>query len=165
MSFPAAPAAPATDAPNTVVWAYRLYLVGAALSLIGIVVSLVLLPSTIDAALEATRRSLQGQDTQGIDIEGIARGAAIGGAVLGAAIAVAFSVLTFVFARKLRQGRNWARIVLAVFAGLQIFGVVGLYGLGALQFLIVAAAAVLSFLPASNAWFRSRKQVVAAPAV
>jgi hypothetical protein len=153
---------PITDAaPSTVVWSYRLYLAAAILSLVGIVLTLVLLPATIDAAVATATRSLQGQDTQGLDLEGIARGSAIGGAVLGVVIAVAFSVLTIVFARKLRQGRNWARIVLAVFAGLQIFGVLSLFGVGALQFVLAAVAAVLSFLPASNAWFRSRKPVAA----
>jgi hypothetical protein len=56
----------------------------------------------------------------------------------------------------MRAGRNWARIVLTVFAGLQIFGILTLYGLGALHLLAVAAAVVLSFLPESNTYFRSR---------
>jgi hypothetical protein len=156
------PAASADAAPGSVVWSYRLYLAAAVLSLVGIVLTLVLLPATIDAAVQQTTGALQGQDTQGLDLEGIARGSAIGGAVLGVVIAVAFSVLTIVFARRMRQGRNWARIVLAVFAGLQIFGVLSLFGVGALQFVLAAVAAVLSLLPASNAWFRARRPVAAA---
>ena len=142
-------------APSSVVWSYRLHLIGAALGLLGIVLTLLLLPTTIDLAVQQADRVLQGQDTQGLDVEAIARGTAIGTAVLGIAFALVFSVLTILFARKMLQGRNWARIVLAVFAGLQLFGLFAPYGLGVLHLLVVVAAAVLSFLPASNAWFRA----------
>jgi len=142
-------------APSSVVWSYRLHLSGAALGLLGIVLTLLLLPSTIDLAVQQADRVLQGQDTQGLDVEAIARGTAIGTAVLGIVFALVFSVLTILFARKMLQGRNWARIVLAVFAGLQLFGLFAPYGVGVLHLLVVVAAAVLSFLPASNAWFRA----------
>ena len=151
---PSAPAAP-TGAPSSVVWSYRLHLIGAALGLLGIVLTLLLLPTTIDLAVQQSDRVLQGQDTQGLDVEAIARGTAIGTAVLGVVLALVFSVLTIVFARKMLQGRNWARIVLAVFAGLQLFGLFAPYGLGVLHLLVVVAAAALSFVPASNAWFRA----------
>ena len=159
MSVSAAPTAStaAAPAPAPVVWSYRLYLIGAVLGLIGTVLSLVLLPATLDAAVQSATRSLQGRDTQGVDVEAIARGAAIGGVVIGAILSVVFTVLIIVFARKMLQGRNWARIVLLVFAVLQVFGVLGTYGLGALHFLVVAVAAVLSFLPVSNAWFRETR--------
>ena len=159
MSASAAPTASthSAPAPSTVVWSYRLYVIGAILGLIGLVLSLVLLPATIDAAVQSANRSLQGRDTQGVDVEALARGTAIGATVLSVVLSVVFSVLIIVFARKLRQGRNWARIVLLVIAVLQIFGVLGGYGLGALHFLVMAAAAVLSFLPVSNAWFHSAK--------
>ena len=159
MSASAAPSASTNTAPapSTVVWSYRLYLIGAILGLIGLVLSLALLPATIDAAVQSANDSLQGRNTQGVDVESLARGTAIGATVLSVVLSVVFSVLIIVFARKLRQGRNWARIVLLVVAVLQIFGVLGSYGLGALHFLVMAAAAVLSFLPASNAWFRSAK--------
>ena len=158
MSASAAPTASTTaSAPSTVVWSYRLYLIGAILGLIGLVLSLVLLPATIDTAVQSAKNSLQGRDTQGVDVEALARGTAIGATVLSVVLSVVFTVLIIVFARKLRQGRNWARIVLLVVAVLQLFGVLGGYGLGALHFLVMAAAAVLSFLPASNAWFRSQK--------
>ena len=88
-------------------------------------------------------------------LSGIATGAVIGGLVIGTLFAVAFTVLTIVCALKVRRGRDWARIVLAVFAALQVFGVLGSSGIGLVHFLVVIAALVLSFLPASNAWFRS----------
>ena len=121
---------PVTAPPSSVTTAYWLYVVGAVLGLIGAVVVFVVLPSVIAQATSATGQALQGQDTNGVDVAGIATGAAIGSAVLSAAMTLVFSILTIVFARKMRQGRNWARIVLAVAAGLQIFGVLGPYASG-----------------------------------
>jgi hypothetical protein len=157
MSYPETPSAAATApaAPATVVWSYRLYLVGAVLAVIGIVLSLVLLPAAIDAAVRLANQQLQGRDTQGLDVEAVARGTAIASAVFGVVLALVFAVLTFVFAGKLRQGRNWARIVLLIFAVLQVGGIISAYGVGLLQFLVFIAAAILSFLPASNDWFRA----------
>ncbi len=147
--------APLTSPPTTVTASFWLHIVGAVLGVVGAIVGFVALPAAIEQGVEIARG--QGTDTGGVDLEGIVRGAAIGGAVLGGVIAVAFTVLTIVFALKMRQGRNWARIVLAVFAGLQIFGVAGAYGVGALHFLVALAALILSFLPVSNAWFAARK--------
>lgn len=141
-------------APSTVTWSYRLYVIGAALAVIGIVVTLITLPTLLDQAVQGAQRGVQGTDTSNIDVEAVARGAATVAAVIGIVLAAAYAVLTFVFAGKLRLGRNWARIVLLVFAVLQLGGVGSAFGIGILQFLVFAAAAVLSFLPASNAWFR-----------
>ena len=156
-----ADASPSTTPPTSVLWSYRLHLIGAALGLLTIVLTLLLLPATIDAAVRQTGQMLQGQSTEGLDVEAIARGTAIGSAALGIAFALIVSVLTIVFARKMIQGRNWARIVLTVFAGLQLFGVFAPFGVGLLHLLVLVAAVVLSFLPASNAWFRARKQASA----
>jgi hypothetical protein len=157
MSYPETPAssAAAPAAPATVVWSYRLCLVGAVLAVIGIVLTLVLLPATLDAAVRVATQATQGRNTQGIDVAAVARGSAIAGAVIGVVLALAYAVLTFVFAGKLRQGRNWARIVLLIFAILQLGGLLSLYGLGFLQAAVFIVAAILSFLPASNAWFRA----------
>lgn len=156
MSYPETPAAStAPAAPATVVWSYRLYLIGAVLAVIGIVLSLVLLPAAIDAAVRAANQVAQGRDTQGLDVDAIARGTAIGSAVFGVVLALAYAVLTVVFAGRLRRGRNWARIVLLIFAILQVFGIIGPYGLGLLQFLVYIVAAILSFVPVSNDWFRA----------
>ena len=144
---------PLASPPTTVTVSFWLYIVGAVLGVVAAIVGFLAVPAAIDQAVEAARS--QGTDTGGVDVEGIARGVAIGGAVFGAVVALVFTVLTILFALKMRQGRNWARIVLAVFAGLQVFGVLGGYGVGALHFLVVLAALILSFLPASNAWFAS----------
>lgn len=143
--------------PPAVTWSYRLHLIGAALGLLTIVLTLVLLPATIDAAVQQTGQVLQGQDTQGLDLEAIATGTAIGTAALGSALSLALAVLTFVFARKMLQGRSWARIVLTVFAGLQLFGLFAPFGIGVLHLLVLVAAVVLSFLPVASAWFRAMK--------
>ncbi|GAA2751941.1 hypothetical protein [Amnibacterium kyonggiense] len=145
------------DAPSSVVWSYRLYIVGAVLGLIGAVVTFIALPAAISAGTDAANRALQGQSTNGVDVAGATTGLAVGGAVLSAVITLAFSILTIVFARKMRAGRNWARIVLAVFAALQIFGVLGSYGVGAVHFVVVVVALILSFVPTSNAWFQQQK--------
>lgn len=151
-----------TAAPRPVNAAYRLYVVSAVLGLVGFITSLILLP----AAVTAAEQQLQGRSTNGVDVHALALGAAITGAVIGGLIAVAFFVLTLVFAAKMRNGRNWARIVLLVFAALHLIGLLGL-ALGAtpvlstlLSVLVTVAgviAAVLTFLPESNVWFRSLK--------
>jgi hypothetical protein len=152
-----------TTAPQPVRTSSLLYIVSAVLGLIGFVITLVLLP----AATSAVEQQLQGQSSSsGVDVHAIAVGSAIGAAVVGGLIAIAFAVLTIVFARKMRNGRNWARIVLLVFAALHVLGLLGLIAgttpiLSALLSVLVAVAAavaaVLSFLPESSAWFRSVK--------
>jgi hypothetical protein len=148
-----------TAQPRSVLWSYRLYLIGAILGAIGIVLTLVLLPAAIDAAVQSATRAAQGQNTRGVDYEAVGRGVAIGSVALSVVIQVILIVLEIVFARKMFQGRNWARIVLLVLAIVQILGVLGAVGVGALQFIVLIVAAILSFLPASSAWFRSQRDV------
>jgi hypothetical protein len=58
------------------------------------------------------------------------------------------------------KGRNWARIVLAVFGGLRLLSLpivlIGLTGallvIGVLQLPLLIGAIVTMFLPAANAW-------------
>lgn len=148
---------PSTAAPSTVTASFWLYVVGAILGIVGAIVLVAILPSQLAAGQDRLNEALQGRSTNGVDVNGIASGALIGGAVFSVVLTVVFSVLTLVVARMMRRGRNWARIVLAVIAGLQLFGVAGTYGAGAVHFLVMLAAAILSFLPASNAWFRAMR--------
>jgi hypothetical protein len=150
---------PVLAPPRTVTTSFWLHVAGAIIGLVGAAVELVTLPAAIDAAGAAARQVAEGRDTNGLDVGAIASGTVIGSVVLSVLLTIAFSVLTIVFARKLLQGRNWARIVLTVFAGLQLFGVIGAYGVGALHLLVLVAAVILGFLPASNAWFRAMKPV------
>jgi hypothetical protein len=88
------------------------------------------------------------------------------GVLIGAvAVALLFVVAELVFVFLMRGGRNWARIVLAVFGGLSVlFGLVGLAGTAGpvlvasfVQLLLVVAAIATMFGPAANAWFRPRR--------
>lgn len=138
-----------TTAPQSVVTSYWLYIVGAALGIVGLIITLVTLPAAI-----ATLQAQLGASSSASGASAAA-GILIGSAVLGAVLSVAFAVVMVIFARRMRAGRNWARIVLAVLAALQIFGVAGSYGVGALHFLVLLAALIFSFLPTSNPYFRS----------
>jgi hypothetical protein len=70
---------------------------------------------------------------------------------------IAVSLLMLLFAWKMRSGRNWARILLAVLAVLQLLfqaSSVGLSSvLGLVGVLITASALVFMFVPQSNAYF------------
>jgi hypothetical protein len=93
------------------------------------------------------------------------------GGMLLAEIVVAgvFLVLYAAFAWQLRKGHNWARIVLAVFAGFGVLGVgglaalnaTGLWWLGGVPWpaiggaVCLVAAAALSYLPRSAGYFSS----------
>lgn len=150
---------PTTTKPQTITVSYWLYIVGAILGIVGAIVLIVALPASIAASQDQLNR-LQSQSTNGVDVSGVVTGAAIGGAIFSGVLTLAFSVLTIVFARKMLLGKNWARIVLAVFAVLQIvgaFNIAGTYGVSTLHFVVVLVALILSFLPTSNAWFREMK--------
>lgn len=94
--------------PSTVVNAFRLILVQAALSLVNIVVALL----TTDAIREQVRSSSPTLDQSMVDA---AVGVAIAMAVVFGLIGIGVWILV---AFKVRAGKNWARIVTFVFAGL-----------------------------------------------
>lgn len=91
--------------------------------------------------------------------------AAMSGFAVGIVLGLLFAVAELVFVFLMRGGRNWARIVLAVFGGLGVL--FGLFSLavnpaagsitGLLQLLLLIGAIVAMFLPAANAWFRPRR--------
>ena len=124
--------------PGTVDGAFWLYLVA---PIVGLILGLVNLGTNLPAA-SATAASA-----------GVGNGAVVAAVVIGLVI-VAFIVSDVFF----RRGANWARIVLTVLGALSILGVIGL---GAIPFVLYAIAIVLSWLPASNAWFRSVKGTTA----
>ncbi|CEA09789.1 hypothetical protein BN1051_03162 [Arthrobacter saudimassiliensis] len=87
----------------------------------------------------------------------VVTGAAAGGFIFGTAIRIALAALA-------RQGQNWARIVLTVFAALSLTGLLGLFvagplaGLtGLLAIATFVAAAVMLFLKPSNEFFTASK--------
>ena len=151
----------AVTPPQPLKVAYWLYVVGAILGIIGAILLVVVLPASIATGQAELHRTLQGQSTNGVDVQAFATGAAVGGVIVSDVLTLAFSILTIVFARKMLRGKNWARIVLAVFAALQVFGVLAIstFGVSTLHFVVVLIGLILSFLPTSNAWFRSMKPV------
>jgi O-antigen ligase len=148
-----APQPAAADRPKLVDIAFWLYIAAAALSILGLLVSL----ASIGAVREQALRQLEQQGQGELPPEAV-EGAIWAGFAIGLVIALVVTAAYVVFAILMRKGRGWARIVLAVFAGLAIFGVVGGFGIGALQFLCLAAATVLVFLPASNEFFKASAQ-------
>jgi drug/metabolite transporter (DMT)-like permease len=86
-------------------------------------------------------------------------GAVIGG-LIGAALALG---LVIFFLRKMRKGRNWARIVVTILAGINILQSIPNFlsgqGValvtGVLAILLLGPATILLYRPASNAYFKS----------
>jgi hypothetical protein len=82
------------------------------------------------------------------------------GVALGIAVGVLSITAYVVFALLMRRGANWSRIVLTVLSAIALVsGLVGLLALNLLNLLVsalVIAAAVLLWVPASNAYFAAR---------
>ena len=119
--------------PGTVETAFWLYLIA---PVIGLILSLLSI----------------GRVTSSAAASNLPHGAVIAGVVIGIVINVIYLIAVIVIDTFFRRGANWARIVLTVLAALSVFGILGL---GAITFVIGLVAIILSWLPASNAWFRS----------
>jgi hypothetical protein len=99
-------------APSTVVNAVRLMFANAALSVLGIIVLL----ATKDALRKAVRdNNTSASDTRINDLVNAA-------ITVGIVVAVVLIVLYVLLALQVRKGKNWARIVTWVFAGLGVLG-------------------------------------------
>jgi len=139
--------------PATVNAAFWLYIAAAALSLIGLIVTIL--------GFDALKQEAIAQvDSQGQSSE-LPEGSvdAILNATLGASIAFAVVgvVLFVVFAILVRRGMGWARWVMLAFAALSIFGIIGQYGIGAAQFICLALGTVLVFLSKAREFFAASK--------
>lgn len=159
-----------TVAPNEVQTAYKLYIANIVIGVISVILTFFLLPSLIGAQL-----AKQG-NTSGLSEDQLQSAAQIGGiAALVFGLILLALYLFFVF--KMRAGRNWARIVLAVLSAISIIstligiGSIGmLFGLGVLgalsgilslvQLLLLIAAVYFMFRPAANAYFSSGRRGV-----
>jgi len=135
MSDPVSPTTTTTTGtrPGTVETAFWLYL---AAPVIGLILAFVNI----------------GRVTSSTAAANLPQGAVIAGVVIGIVVNVIYLVAVIVIDMFFRRGANWARIVLTVLAALSVFGILGL---GAITFVIGLVAIILSWLPASNAWFRS----------
>jgi hypothetical protein len=141
----------ATTTPRVVTVAFWLYLVTALAHVIGIIISATQLPAAQQAAKDQLQQS--GTSTNGVDVDGILGATLVASIVIGVLFIIAF----IIFDLFMRRGANWARIVLLIVTILGITGVAGGFGLGAVGVIASIVAAVLTFLPASNAWFRAVK--------
>jgi hypothetical protein len=147
--------------PRLVDAAFWLTIAAAALSVVSLVVSI----ATVDLLRAETLRELEGQGGGDVLPPEVVDGVIIGTLVVGTLFALLFAAAYVVFAILMRKGHGWARWLIAAFAALAFFGVVltvvaepGSAGLGVLQFLCLAAATALVFLPASNAFFNAAAQ-------
>lgn len=90
--------------------------------------------------------------SSGSQVEGMASGTAV---VIGGIIGIVIALVQLFIVFRMRDGRNWARIVLLVLAILQVLGVVSAFSIvGTIGLIAVIIATILMFLPASNAYFR-----------
>jgi hypothetical protein len=136
------PVSTTTDAgrrPGTVEAAFWLYLVAPVVGLILAIVGIGAASSAGNAA--AARAGVPASTVSGLIVTGI---------VLDVILLIAVIVVDVFF----RRGANWARIVMTVLGVLSIFG-------GVVPLLISVVAIVLSWLPASNVWFRSARGTAA----
>ncbi|OIH95518.1 hypothetical protein [Curtobacterium sp. MCBA15_001] len=80
----------------------------------------------------------------------------VGGLVIASAVvAIIIALVQLFIVFKMRDGRNWARIVLLVLAILQVvFGIASFSIFGTIGLIAVIIATVLMFLPSSNGYFR-----------
>jgi hypothetical protein len=80
--------------------------------------------------------------------------------IIALVISVVFALLYLLFAFKLKAGRNWARIVLTIIAVLALISLVAGSGgtiAGYIGEVAAVVAAVLSYLPNSNAYIAAAK--------
>jgi hypothetical protein len=124
--------------------------VACAIWVLSVVLSLVLQLLDLNAFVEAYLKQVAGTPQADVLTAGTIKGIYI-------FAIVAVSLLMLLFAWKMRAGRNWARIVLAILAVLSLLfqaSSVGLSSvLGLVGVLITASALVFMFVPQSNAYF------------
>ncbi|MGH3949965.1 MAG: hypothetical protein ACRDSE_12690 [Pseudonocardiaceae bacterium] len=163
--YPGQPQVPAR--PKSLDTSFLLWLVSAALGIVG---TLLAFATAGDLAEEQTRGQLEDAGLPSDSLEGVDGAVATGvgiGVFIGLAIFIAWIAIVF----QMRNGKNWARIVLAVLGGLGILGgLIGLFGIAALfsvgflgvlqgllnlaQLVVVIAAIVFMFKPDANQYFR-----------
>jgi hypothetical protein len=144
---------PAPKPPTEITAAFWGYLIAAVAGLIG---GFLILGNKQQIADALRRANNQGGALTDAQIDQ----AATITVVIAVIVAVIFSLLYALFAYKLRAGRNWARVVLTVIAVLALLSLVlgnGGTVLGYISELAAVVAAVLSYLPASNAYFTAVK--------
>jgi len=150
-SSPAPAAGGPVTPPQQVNIAFWLYIVGAALSLISLIVSL----ATVGSLKDEVQRQLAAQGQQ---ISDSALNATVTASVTFAIVFGILYIAAYVlFAYFMRRGANWARIVLLVVTVLSLFGILGGFGIGAARVVVGVIATILIFLKPANDYFREVK--------
>ncbi|MEU4739466.1 hypothetical protein AB0G02_03235 [Actinosynnema sp. NPDC023658] len=143
-------AAPSVPEPKEVRLSFFLWIAGAVLLL----VSAILVITQRDVAIQEARKT----NTAGVTPDQLesAVTAVLWGLVV---VGVVLAALMALFAVKARAGRNWARIALTVLGVIvALYHLIGFSLLGLLIVLVVVAAVVTMYLPASKAYFDSVKR-------
>ncbi|MEY9951005.1 hypothetical protein [Leifsonia sp. EB34] len=134
----------AATAPKQVNTAFWLYIACAVLSLVGMIIVLASMGSM------TTRLQQSGQ------VSGGTASAAVGiGVTLNVIFGILFIAAYVLFAVFMRRGANWARIVLLIVTVLSLPGILGGYGIGALQVVLGVIATILVFIKPASEYFRS----------
>ncbi|GAA5193384.1 hypothetical protein GCM10023346_18110 [Arthrobacter gyeryongensis] len=119
------------------------------LTLIGIPFTIATLNSPAGKSMLDQALSAQGTSASGIDTSSFIN--------ILVTVLVIFSVifagLYALVAFNVRKGKNWARILGTVFAGISLLGLTQI-GMGTITILLGIAAIVLLYLPASAPYFR-----------
>ncbi|MFI9007091.1 tripartite tricarboxylate transporter TctB family protein [Actinosynnema sp. NPDC053489] len=143
---------PAVAEPREVRLSFFLWLAGALL----LVVSSVLVLTQRETALEEARKA---PPTPGVTTEQL-ESAVTAVLVFLVILGIVLAALMAFFAVKARAGRNWARIALTVLGVVVLlYHLFGFSLVGLIIVLVVAAAVVTLYLPASKAYFDSAKRV------
>ncbi|GLZ38209.1 hypothetical protein [Actinokineospora sp. NBRC 105648] len=161
--MPAAPQVnhpPAPARPKSVDLAFNLWLASAILGVVGFVLVLVL---GKDAMREAARKSLQQSNTAFTPSQ---LDTAVNASLIFAGVIAVLSFgLFLLFAFKMRAGRNWARLTLAILGLLYVLlNVLGVVGgdqavldtvVGIVQILLVVGAIYYMFTKEAKAYFEA----------
>ncbi|MFD0199333.1 MULTISPECIES: hypothetical protein [Saccharothrix] len=143
---------PALPEPKEVRLSFFLWLASAIL----LVVSSALVLTQREAALEEARKTAASTpEVTPEQLEAAVNLVLVGSVIIG----VVLAALMVLFAMKARAGRNWARVTLTVIGVLVfLYHLVGFSLVGLVIVLVVAAAVVTLYLPASKAYFDSAKR-------
>jgi len=132
---------PAT--PSAVNWSFAIWVIGAILGLVSAVFLF------IAAAGAGTVAAISGAGVAGLAL------------IIVGIVIVLVAIFELVVVVKMRGGRNWARVLLTIFAVLQVVGTLTQGGNSSfwswLAFAAIVIATILMFVPSANAYFAARR--------
>ncbi|MGO4472132.1 hypothetical protein AB4Y95_09405 [Arthrobacter sp. M-10] len=149
VTWPSQQPAATSGVPQLVNISFWLMIAAGVLTLIGIPFTIATLNSPAGKNMFNQALSAQGSNASGIDTSTF-----IGIAITFLVIfSVIFAGLYALVAFNVRKGKNWARILGTVFAGISLLGLTQI-GMGTITILLGIAAIVMLYLPASAPYFR-----------